>query len=158
MLTGLVTHWAVYYADHKAVSIAVTYLHVAAVFVGGGAAITLDAAVLRARRAGHEARTRVLETLASSHRTVVPALVVVCTTGLLLLASDRETFLALPLFYAKMAMVAALLLNGSLLLLAERRATTRGDAGWRLLTVVSGASLFLWLAILLAGTWLPVAG
>ena len=156
MLATLVARWALLYADHKLVSIVMTYLHLAGVLVGGGAAITLDQAVLRAVRAGNDARVRVLDMLASSHRTVVPALSVVCTTGLLMALADRATFFSSRLFYVKISLVALLLLNGSLLLLSERRAST-SESGWRQLTIVSGVSLVLWLVILLVGTWLPVA-
>ncbi len=156
MFATVLARWSLYYADHRLISIGITFLHLAGVLVGGGAAITLDRTVLRAARAGRHLRQDVLASLAASHRTVVPALSVVVTTGLLMAAADRETFLSSRVFYVKMGLVALLVLNGGLLLVGERRAQA-SESGWRLLTVVSSASLVLWLVTLLAGTWLQVA-
>ena len=74
-------------------------------------------------------------------------------------AADLETFLNSRLFWIKMGIVALLLMNGGLLVLAERapRRAARATRGWARLRLVSAASLVLWLSALLAGTWLTVA-
>ncbi len=41
MPATLLARWALYYADHKVLSIAITYLHLAGVLIGGGAAVAL---------------------------------------------------------------------------------------------------------------------
>jgi len=152
----LLARWALYYADHKVLSIAITYLHLAGVLIGGGAAITLDRMVLSAAGAGRQLRDEVLARLTASHGTVVTALGIVVTTGALMVTADRETFFESNVFYVKMALVALLLLNGTLLLASERRARA-SESGWWMLTMVSTISLVLWLATLLAGAWLQVA-
>jgi hypothetical protein len=56
-----------------------------------------------------------------------------------------------------MALVAVLLANGALLVGAERAAAAGADERvWVRLRAGAAASLALWLATLLAGTWLTV--
>jgi hypothetical protein len=92
-LATAVTSWSSYYGDHQLVSVCVRYVHVAAIVVGGGAAVSLDRRVLRAARLGAEARQAVLAELRGSHRLVVPALLLVVITGGLMTAADLDTFL-----------------------------------------------------------------
>jgi hypothetical protein len=156
-VTSAVESWSDFYGHHQLVSVAVRYLHLAGLLVGGGTALAADRQVLGAARSGTEARSRVAAALHASHRVVVPALAVVVTTGLLMTASDTETFFGSRLYWSKMGLVGLLLLNGLGLLAAERAIAGERPTGWRWLSLTSGASLALWLAILFFGVWLTAA-
>jgi hypothetical protein len=156
-VASAVESWADLYASHPMVSVAVRYLHLAGLLVGGGTALATDRRVLAAGRRAPAERAATLAALAAAHRVVAPALALVVTTGLLMTAADTGTFLASPLYWSKMGLVGLLLLNGVLLLAAERGAVDGRPRGWTWLTVASAASLGLWLAILFAGVWLTVA-
>jgi uncharacterized membrane protein len=154
---NLISGWSAFYGDHEIVSVGVTFLHLAAVVVGGGAAIAADRAVWRAMREGVEARDACLQRLAAVHPTAAAALIVTGITGVLMFGADLETFLYSNLFWAKMAVLAVLVTNGAWIVSLERRIMPRPAAGWRLLAIASMASMVLWLVLLLLGTWLPVA-
>jgi hypothetical protein len=156
-VASAVESWAAFYDHHQLVSVGVRYLHLAGLVVGGGTALAADRQVLVAVRSGPSARSAVVAALDASHRVVVPALAVVVATGLLMTASDAETFLGSRLYWSKMGLVGLLLLNGIGLLAAERAVAGERSRGWRWLGLTSAASLFLWLAILFAGVWLTVA-
>jgi hypothetical protein len=156
-LAPAVSSWSSYYGDHQLVSVCVRYVHVAAIVVGGGAAVSLDRRVLRAARLGAEARQAVLAELRGSHRLVVPALLLVVITGGLMTAADLDTFLASSLFWTKLAFVVALLVNGALLVSAETAVErSGGTASWGRLAVTGTASLALWLSTVFVGIWLTV--
>lgn len=156
-VSSAVDSWAAFYGDHRMVSVTVRYLHLAGLVVGAGTALAADRRILGAGRSGPAARAELLPALRASHRVVVPALALVMVTGALMTASDTDTFFASRLYWSKMGLVALLLLNGLGLLAAERAAERERPNAWRWLTLVSGASLVLWLAILFAGVWLTAA-
>ena len=156
-VTSTVESWSDFYGHHQLVSVAVRYLHLAGLLVGGGTALAADRQVLGAARSGSEARSGVASALDASHRVVVPALAVVVTTGLLMTASDTETFFGSRLYWSKMGLVGLLLLNGLGLLAAERAIAVERPTGWRWLGLTSAASLVLWLTILFFGVWLTAA-
>lgn len=156
-LEPLVTSWSSYYGDHPLVSVAVRYLHLSSILMGGGTAVALDRQVVRAVRASGEARRALLAQLRGSHRVVVPSLVLTVTTGALMTAADLDTFLASNLYWVKLGSVAMLLLNGGFLLAAESAAERSAGEGWGRMTVAAMASLVLWLGTLFVGTWLTVA-
>lgn len=149
--------WSSYYGDHQALSVGIRFLHLAGVVVGGGTALAADRDVVAAFRAGSEARAVALARLAGVHRIVVPALALMAITGAAMAAADTETFLNSRLYWTKMALVGALILNGAALVAAERRAGRGAARGWIALATTSALSVLLWLATLLAGTWLTVA-
>ena len=159
VLVRLVEPWAARYGDSAVLATLVTFLHLAGILVGGGLAITTDRAILHGLRAGtgalgNDARGHLLADLARSHRTVITALAVVFVTGALLAAADLETYLASPVYWVKMALVALLLGNGALLGRAERSLHAAG--GWDESTAAAmrrsaHVSRALWLATLLAG-------
>ena len=155
--TDAIRGWAAYYDAHRAVSVAVRWLHLGGLLLGGGSALAADRHVLRALRAGRELREASLGVLESSHRVVVPAMAVVVLSGLLMTASDTATYLGSRLYWTKMGLVALLLLNGTALLAAERAVRRGRGKGWTGLTVVSAVSLVLWLVILYFGVWLTAA-
>ena len=64
-LGTLVARWARLYADHKAVSGGVTYVHLAGILLGGGLALSADRIVLRWSSEPAPDRSRELESLGS---------------------------------------------------------------------------------------------
>ena len=147
--------WRSAYADSKALPLVVVFTHLASLLVGGGLAIAADRAALRAHAGTPTDRVRHIEELGYTHRPVVAALAMSAASGVALFFSDVEEFAASPLFWAKMALVVALLVNGWWMTRLERslRTTTVDEAaGWRRLRSISITSVALWLLTLLAGT------
>jgi hypothetical protein len=156
--SAALTWWSAMYSDHQAVSVAVRFLHLAGLLVGGGTALAADRHLLAAMRRDTVARTAALGLVGASHRIVIPALALMAFTGLLMATADLETYLSSRLFWIKMIIVGLLLVNGAVLVLTERAAAgSGGDRPWARLRRVSVASVVLWLSALLAGTWLTVA-
>lgn len=150
--------WKDFYGDSKVAETAVLFAHLGALLVGGGLAIAADRATLRAVRGGRpldtETGVRARAELASTHVPVVVALAVVFASGALLFLSDVETFWGSPVYWAKMSLVALLLVNGFLMTRTERAlaAASPGEAApWGRLRVHAVASLALWLVTMLAG-------
>ncbi len=77
---------------------------------------------------------------------------VLFVSGVLLGAADVETFLPSPYFWVKFSLVALLLINGSVLVLTERR-LERGltEADWTRLRTSARASIGLWTATAVVG-------
>lgn len=145
-LMRIAAPWRALYDDHWAVSIAVLYLHLASLLVGGGLALTTDRATVRAAGGAPADRDVQLAALRSTHRAVIGALAVTVTTGVLLFLTDVETYLPSRVYWAKMTLVALLLANGLVMTRAERA------GAWGRLRATSIVSAALWLATLLAGT------
>jgi hypothetical protein len=153
------TSWAAYYGDHPMISLAIRYLHIAALMIGGGTALAIDRVVLgSARNSTHDRRHAAFTAMRGSHRVVVPSLVIVTATGILMTAADWSTFETSWVFWTKMIGFGLLVINGMALVAAER-AYARGAQVmmWRRVVVASGASVLLWLVILWFGEWLTVA-
>lgn len=153
-LARIVEPWAHLYADSKAVATIVTFGHVASLLMAGGLAVATDRATLRALRLAAAERGRHLEELAGVHRLVVGGLALSVITGVLLFASDVETFLGSWIFWLKMGLICALLANGYVMTRAED--ALRADAGeatpaWSRLRRSALVSVGLWYAITLAG-------
>jgi hypothetical protein len=153
VLGQLVAPWAHLYSDSKAVSAAVLFLHLVPLVVAGGTAWVADRATLRASRGEPADRTRQLVELAGTHRLVVGGLALSFVSGVLLFASDVDTFLPSPFFWTKLALVVLLLANGFLITRTERALESGGDEGalWARLRTLSILSGTLWLATTLAG-------
>ncbi len=164
-LAELMQPWQSLYADSAAVSSAVLFAHLGALLLGGGLAVAADRTTLRlgvpqpgdddARAADRARHARELATL---HRPVIAALLVMLGSGVLLLLADVEGLVASPVLYVKIVLVALLLANGARLAAAERavNAAPSGDMTtvvdeWRRLRAASIASLVLWVATVLAG-------
>jgi hypothetical protein len=157
-VTPLVKHWAEYYGNHPIVSTAITYLHLAGLVVGGGAAVTTDRQILRAWHRGGARRPATLLDVAAVHAFVIGGLAVTVATGTLMLFADLDTFAKSPLFWWKMGGVALLLVNGAVLSWAEGLAKrSDGARGWTILGGVSVVSMVLWLTTLFLGTYLKTA-
>jgi Family of unknown function (DUF6644) len=142
----LVARWAQLYSDDRAVSSAVTYLHLAGVVVGGGVAIAADRAAIAADG------TDAVAVAWPVHRWVVMGLAVIVVSGVLMMLADLHTYVTSAVFWIKMGLTLVLLGNGYLRLQAEKAASRGMVAAWHRLRSTSIASLVLWFAILLAGT------
>ena len=159
-LVQLLDPWKDVFSKSRPLEVVVIYGHLAAILVGGGIAVTTDLASLRAFRNGGEERGRQVTLLHQSHTIVVGALAVLFVTGLLLIGSDLEAFLASPWFWIKLACVALLVINGAVLYRtgeALLRDGVQAASLWGRLRLVSILSMVLWLTTLLAGTILPIA-
>ncbi|HEY2027051.1 MAG TPA: hypothetical protein VGG78_08585 [Gemmatimonadaceae bacterium] len=153
-LVNLAKPWAQLYSHSKTVATLVTFVHVAAVVVGGGLALSLDRATLRSRTSDDDTRTRHLADLGDAHRVVLSALALSLLSGVALVAADLDTFLGSWVFWLKMALLALLLANGAMMRRAERAiGTPESDVEelWRRLRTAAIASVTLWLVVVLAG-------
>ena len=77
---------------------------------------------------------------------------------MLLLGADFDTYVASRIFWLKMALIAALLINGALLVRAGRRVDALETSDWVRLRRASVASLALWFLTTLLGAALPNIG
>jgi hypothetical protein len=156
-LVQLAAPWQRAYGNSTLLSVSVTALHVLSLLFGGGLAIAADRSTLRLWRQPAGARSGLLRELHDVHRPVLAACAVLFASGVLLAAADLETFLASPAFWIKLALVAALVLNGALLMRTERalRAAAEGDPAlprlWARLRWRSWCSLALWGTTALVG-------
>jgi uncharacterized membrane protein len=157
-MTDVIQAWGSFYANHAAARTLVAFVHVGALMVGGGLAIATDRAMLAASPNDDSARRTLLDALAGTHRLVVASLALIAISGVLLFASDLDTFLHSKFFWMKLGLVALLMLNGSLLWKAERRALSGDRRAWGTLRRTSIASITLWLLTTLGGVALPNIG
>ena len=154
-LVQLFAPWQAIFSDSKVVDIGVTSVHLLAVLVGGGLAVSADRATLRALRGVSLERNRIIEDLAETHRPVLIALTVLFLSGLALATADVKTFLHSPVFLVKMSLVTLLLINGAFLVRTERSLRQNPtESCWRRLHLVSWISLTLWMGIVVAGVTL----
>ena len=154
-ITQIVAPWARLYGDSKLVSTGVTFAHVGGLLLGGGCAIAGDRMSLRFESIDLTCQQIHLDELGALHRPVLIGLGVTLLSGLLLLAADLETFLPSLVFWAKMALIVGLLVNGLLVHRAElvmRRDGERSERAWRRLRRAAKTSLVLWFGVTLLGT------
>lgn len=147
--------WQSVYSESAFVSTTVTTVHILSLLIGGGIAIATDRATLRAMRGSSADREYHLRELHSTHRVVVSALVVLFVSGVLLAAADIEAFLASPVFWLKLALLALLCANGLVLYRTEHRIRSSEDPParlWKRLGISAQLSLGLWLLVAIAGT------
>jgi hypothetical protein len=156
---ALVAPWAHLYNDHSNVSAGVAFLHLGGLLAAGGFAIAADRGTLRAFAGDAAARRSHVAELGAVHRPVLLALTVVMASGVLMLAADLESLITSPVFWVKMALVAALLANGLGLTRAGQRLEREPDSetDWLKLRRWSLSSLALWFAVTLVGTFLTNA-
>ncbi len=152
-LAQLVARWAHLYEDRKFVSAGVTYVHLAGILLGGGAAVAADREALHLTPDDAD-RSRDLARWRAVHRWVIVGLGLTMASGLLMLLSDLKTFLPSALYWTKMSLVVLLLVNGYVRLRAERVLEGGSNAGLRTFQRTSIISLVLWFGILLAGAML----
>jgi hypothetical protein len=153
--------WSRLYGDSRLLPTLIVFAHVAALVFAGGLAVTMDRATLRAADGPAEFRWRQLEELARAHRLVVMGLVLSIVTGVLLFTADLETYFVSWIYWTKMALIVAMLINGFLMSKTEARIRlTPGaadDAGWRRLRTNAALSIGLWFAVAFAGVALVKA-
>jgi hypothetical protein len=153
-LTKAFEPWASFYSDSKLVNTIVTFVHLGSLLVGGGAAIAADRDTLRAGLWKDAERGHHLAELRQLHRVVITALVVVVISGLLMVAGDFETYWGSPVYWTKMLLFIALLVNGAMMRGVEEKLAVdaRVDSpAWSRLRAAAKASISLWLLTLLAG-------
>jgi len=152
--------WNRLFGHSKAVSGTVTGAHIIALLFAGGLAIASDRLTLRAHSRDRVTRMNQLREVADVHSAVLIGLVVLFVSGVLLAASDVETFLPSPYFWVKLSLVALLLINGAFLTTTERalraRAATEDvavDEGplWSRVRTQAITSVTLWTATAVAG-------
>ncbi|MFN8652225.1 MAG: hypothetical protein U0133_10015 [Gemmatimonadales bacterium] len=158
-LATVVAPWADFYNASKVAQTTVTFGHFGGMMTAGGFALAADRSTLRAAAAAPAERTRHLSELATIHPIVVGALGVTALSGLLMFAADLESLAVSAVFWAKIGLIAVLLVNGYAMLRTERRLELVQDDQklWRRLRLASIASLALWFAVVLAGSILPNA-
>lgn len=147
--------WASLYANSAVLRTGVGFAHIAGLLAGGGTAVVADRATLAAWRQNAGRRRAQPPAVRAAHRTVILGLVVVSLSGLLLLASDLDTYLHSRVFWIKMGLVALLLVNGTAFQRAGRLADAGSERAWTRLGYGAIASLMLWFAITLLGAALP---
>jgi uncharacterized membrane protein len=157
-MTDLLQTWGSFYANHAAIRTLVAFVHVGALISGGGLAVAADRAMLTAVLDDDWSRRSLLATLEGTHRLVVGSLVVITASGLLLFASDFDTFLYSRFFWIKMGLVVLLMVNGLVLWRAERRALCGDREAWSTLRFTAVASITLWFLTTLGGVALPNIG
>jgi len=144
-----------WYSNSAAIRSSIAFAHVGGLVAGGGSAIAADRATLLAIARGGPSVAAEIDRLQGAHRMVLAGLAVVGLSGVLLLLANFDEYLVSRVFWVKMALVAALFLNGAWLAVAAARAR-RGDAKeWRTLRIACLTSLALWFATTLLGTVLP---
>lgn len=149
--------WADLYGGSTLLATVVTFVHVAALLLGGGVAVATDRGTLRAIRRATAERGSHLEELGTVHRVVLLGLSLALLSGLLLFAADLESYFGSWIFWTKMGLVAALLANGLAMtriertLRAEGREAAHEVAAWAKLRRSAVISLSLWFLITLLG-------
>jgi hypothetical protein len=153
----LVDSWASLYANSAAIRSGVSFVHAGALLAGGGCAIAADLWTLKAFRRGTDSLSLELDRLQDVHRIVMGSLVLVVASGLLLIAADLQAYLETTAFWAKMALVLLLVVNGAVLWSAGVRASAGHAAAAKRLRLVSVFSVVLWFTTTLLGAVLPNA-
>jgi len=151
--------WSDLYNGSATVADAVTFAHLAGIFLAGGFAVAADRAVLRASRTDTD-RLYVLRELHHVHRPVIAGLVVVALSGFAMMLSDVRTFVPSAVFWVKMGLILLLLANGWVLERVGRRLLDSPweGTGWRRLRNASLRSGGLWVLTLLFGVLLTSVG
>lgn len=144
--------WNRLFSHSKIVAGTVTGSHIISLMFAGGLAIGADRTTLRVDRSDTAAREGQVREIRAVHAPVLVWLVVLLVSGVLLAASDVETFLPSAWFWLKIGLVVLLLINGSVLTATERRlGSGLTDAGWMRLRTLAWVSIALWTATAVVG-------
>jgi hypothetical protein len=158
MVAAWLAWWSSLYSNSAGLRTAVEFAHVGGLVAGGGCAIAADRMTILAKNWDAAERRAHLRTLRHTHQAVIAGLGVLIVSGLLLFAADPETFLHSRVFWIKMGLVVALMINGWFVRSAGQAALASGTSDWRRLHTVAFASMVLWLLTTLAGAALPNVG
>ncbi len=150
--------WSALFDHSKWISGSVTGVHIMALFIGGGLAVAADRLTLRVP-SNAAARREQLHEVRSVHDIVLVNVILLFVSGVLLAAADVETFLGSPIFWLKLALVVALVVNGAFLTRVERQLSDRADAdasvihdeSWSHVRLFAWSSVFLWIATSVVG-------
>lgn len=145
--------WVDFYSGSSMTETVVMFLHLGGMVAAGGIAFTLDRAVLRTGKNGWPRRPDLARELHQSHRAVIGGLGVVMLSGLALTAADPTVFLVSWIYWAKMAAVVLLLVNGLFLKRSGERllAEPEDEGAFRKLRVAALRSAALWALSVLGG-------
>ena len=154
-LRELVETWASVYANSPAVRSGVTFAHVGALIVGGGSAVAADLGTVRALRRDDDTLQAEIARLHGTHRLVITSLVVIVTSGLLLMLTDFDAYVASTAFWIKLGTFAGLIANGAALSRMDATVFANDRRGRIRLRLTTFASLALWLSVTLLGTIVP---
>ena len=158
MLNPLLDSWSSLYSNHAALRTAIGFVHIGGLMAGGGCAIATDLATIIAARRKPDVESALLQLLKRTHFIVLAGLIALGVSGVLLFAADVETYLSSRIFWLKMGLMLALLVNGIRLLRDERRAKNGEIRAWSRLHFTAVTSLVLWFLTTLAGAALPNVG
>jgi hypothetical protein len=153
----LATTWGSFYANHAAMRTVIAFAHVGGLVAAGGASMMVDREILSAYKRREQSVPVVLRTVHKTHGVVLAGLMVVIASGVLLFAADLDTYLWSRLFWIKMALVVALMINGAVLARAGQVSSNR-DHSWETLQWTAITSLSLWFLTTFIGTALPNIG
>lgn len=151
----LVAGWAAFYSGSAVLRTLVSFVHVAGLVSGGGAAVAADRATLKATRRGASVTREQIGSIHNTHRIVIVGLAAVIVSGVLLFAADVPTYAPSKLFWIKMTMVALLMVNGAILVRVGRGVHTPDEPIRRKMRWTAVVSLALWFVTTLAGAGLP---
>jgi hypothetical protein len=156
--------WRRLYSHSTLVSTLVLFGHIAGLLASGGLALASDRATLRLDLTDDGERARHLAELTRTNRTVMIALGVSILSGTLLFLADVELFATSPIFWAKMGVLALLLLNFALIVRVERTLRDGASGGpldsadvvrdrlWQRRRISAIASVLLWFGLVFAGS------
>jgi hypothetical protein len=157
-LRDFATTWGSIYSNHAALRTVISFAHVGGLVAAGGASFMADREILSAfRRRAQDGAAR-LRTVHKVHGIILAGLAVVIASGVLLFGADLDAYLASRLFWIKMALVVALMINGAILTRAEHRTSNNLGNSWETLKWTAIASLCLWFLTTFIGTALPNIG
>lgn len=157
-IANLATPWHDLYSDSEWLPVAVVFMHLVALLIGGGLALSADLATMRVVRTDAGDRDRQLRALKSTHPLVLAALSLSAATGVLLFLADVEELAQSRIFWTKLLLLGLLAANGFWMMRMERalRLLPATDADvstrWRSLHARAVSSGLLWFALLLCGT------
>jgi hypothetical protein len=153
-LRDLAATWGSFYANHAAMRTAIAFAHVGGLVAAGGASMMADREILSGRRRREQGGSVALRTVQKT----LAGLAIVIASGVLLFGADLDAYLVSKLFWIKMALVVALMINGAILTRAERRLSSNLGNSWGTLQWTAIASLSLWFLTTFIGTALPNIG
>ncbi len=152
-LVSLCEPFAKVYNHSKVLSIGTTYLHLASMLGAGGLAISADKASFTLPTGDASDVARHVTSQQALHRWVIGGLVLSVISGVMMFASDVETFYNSWLYWSKMGGVGLLLGNGLLLQRAEKALSSdpADAAALGRLRQSASLSLVLWFVVALLG-------